>query len=119
MKRIHNTVANAISQLEYNPEDNSTNEQSFANLRIPTKDHRWKGFTALWCSYNEKNPGAHGQYCNLNHVVANRSNEEEIYPPTAQEVADAQRVDATIKHSVKRNHVFDKDFDIRLVDKLQ
>jgi hypothetical protein len=92
---------------------------SFANLRIPTKDHRWKGFTALWCSYNEKNPGAHGQYCNLNHVVANCSNEEEIYPPTAQEVADAQRVDATIKHSVKRNHVFDKDFDIRLVDKLR
>ncbi len=50
-------------------------------------------------------------------MFANRSDEEEIYPLTAQEVADAQRVDATIKkHCFKHNHVFDKDFDIRLVD---
>ncbi len=55
------------------------------------------------------------QDCNLNHVFANRSEEEEIYPLTAQGVADAQRVDATIKHCFKSNHVFDKDFDIRLV----
>ncbi len=75
------------------------------------------GFTALWRSYNEKNPGTHGQDCNLNYVFANRSREEESYPLTAQEVADAQRVDASIKHCFKSNHVFDKDFDIRLVDK--
>jgi hypothetical protein len=49
-------------------------------------------------------------------VFANCSEEEEIYPLTAQEVADAQRVDATIKHCFKSNHVFDKDFNIRLVD---
>jgi hypothetical protein len=59
----------------------------------------------------------HGQGCNLNYVFANRSEEEGIYPITAQEVTDAQRVDATIKHCFKSNHVFDKDFDIRLVDK--
>ncbi len=63
-----------------------------------------------------KNPGMHGQDCNLNYVFANHSEEEEIFPLTAQEVADAQRVDATIKHCFKSNHVFDKDFDIRLVD---
>ena len=116
IKGIHNTVTDAISRLEYNPEINPTNEQNFANLRLPTKDHCWKGFAALWHSYNEKNPGIHGQDCNLNHVFANRSEEEEIYPLTAQGVADAQRVDATIKHCFKSNHVFDKDFDIRLVD---
>ncbi len=49
-------------------------------------------------------------------MFANRSEEEEIYPLTAQEVADAQRINATIKHCFKRNHVFAKDFDIRLVD---
>jgi hypothetical protein len=49
-------------------------------------------------------------------VFANRSKEEEIYPLTAQEVVDAQRVDATIKQCFKSNHVFDKDFDIGLVD---
>jgi hypothetical protein len=116
IKGIHNTVADAISRLEYNPEVNPTNEQNFANLRITSKGHRWKGFAALWHSYNEKNPHMHGQNCNLNHVFANRSKEEEIYPLTAQEVADAQRIDATIKHCFKSNHVFDKDFDIRLVD---
>ena len=107
-----------ISRLEYNPEVNSTNEQSFANLGIPTKGHRWNGFAALWHSYNGKNQGAHGQDCNFNHVFANCTNEEEIYPLTAQEVPDAQRVDATIKHCFKRNHVFDKDLDIRLVGKI-
>ncbi len=117
IKGIHNTVADAISRLEYNPEINPTDEQNFANLRLPSKGHHWKSFAALWHSYNEKNPGTHGQDCNLNHVFANCSQEDEIYPLTAQEVTDAQRVDATIKHCLKSNHVFDKDFDIRLVDK--
>ena len=44
------------------------------------------------------------------------SDEDEIYPLTAQEVADAQKADATLKHCFKRNHVFDKGVDIRLVD---
>ncbi len=98
IKGIHNSVADAISRLEYNPEVDPTNERSFANLEVPTEGHRWKGFTALWCSYNEKNPGTHGQVCNLNHVFANRNDEDEIYPLTAQEFIDAQRVDATLKH---------------------
>jgi hypothetical protein len=116
IKGIHNTVVDAISRLKYNPEINPTDEQNFANLGLPSKGHPWKGFTALWRSNNKKNPGTHGQDCNLNYVFANHSEEEEIYPLTAQEVADAQRVAATIKHCFKSNHVFDKDFDIRLVD---
>ncbi len=44
IKGIHNTVTDAISRLEYNPK---VNEQTFANLNKPTKEHRWKGFTAL------------------------------------------------------------------------
>ena len=118
IKGIHNTAADDISRLEYNPEVKLTNEQSVANLWIPTKGHHWKGFASLWRSYNEKNPGTHGQNCNLNHVFANHSNEEEINPLTAQEVTDTHRVNATIKHCFKRNHVFDKDFNIRLVDKI-
>ncbi len=46
IKGIHNTVADAISQLEYNPKVNSTNEQSYDNLEVPTEGHHWKGFTA-------------------------------------------------------------------------
>ena len=41
-----------------------------------------------------------------------------IYPLTAQEVPGTQRVETTLKHCFKRNHVFDKDFDIRLVDEI-
>ena len=40
-----------------------------------------------------------------------------IYSLTAQEVADAQRVDATLKHCFKRNHVFDNGTNIRVADK--
>ena len=49
-------------------------------------------------------------------MFANHSHEDKIYPLTAQEVADAQRVDATLRHCVKRNHVFDKGINIRLVE---
>ncbi len=81
IKGIHNTVADAISWLEYNPE---VNEQNFANLSEPTKEHHWKCFTALWRSYNEKNTGSHGQACNLNHVFANHGNKDKIYPLTVR-----------------------------------
>ena len=111
IKGIHNTVADAISRLEYNPQVNLTNEQSFAFLADTPMDIQcWKGFSTLWHSYNEKNPGTHKHKCNLNHVFTNHSDKVEIYPITAQEVAEAQRDNATPK-------VFDKGVDIRLVNK--
>jgi len=119
VKGIHNnnTVADAISRLEHNPNINATNEQNFANFAKFTVDsQRWKRFSTLWCSYNESNPNKHQQETSLNSVFANRSDEDEIYPLTAQEVADAQKADATLKHCFKRNYLFDKGVDIRLVD---
>jgi hypothetical protein len=117
IKGIHNTVADASSRLEYNPTINATTEQNFANnVKFNLDSQRWKEFATLWRSYNENNPSKHQQECNLNNVLANHSDEEEIYPLTAQEVADAQKADATLKHCFKSNHVFDKGVDIRLVD---
>ena len=58
-------------------------------------------FATLWRSYNENNPSKHLQECNLNNVFANRSDEEEIYPLTTQEVADAQKADETLKYCFK------------------
>jgi hypothetical protein len=114
---IHNTVADAISRLEYNPNINATNEQNFANFAEFTVDsQRWKRFSTLWHSKNENNLSKHQQETNLNSVFANHSNEDEIYPLTAQEVTDVQKTDATLKHCFKRNYVFDKGVDIRLVD---
>ena len=36
IKGIHNTVADDISRLEYNPLLNSTNEYTNATVRVPT-----------------------------------------------------------------------------------
>ncbi len=48
IKGIHNTVADAISQLEYNPNINATNEQNFANFAKFTVDSQhWKRFSTL------------------------------------------------------------------------
>ena len=83
IKGIHNTVADAISQREYNPKTNATNEQNFANFAKFTEDSQSrKGFSTLWRSYNENNPSKHQHECNLNNAFANCSDEDKIYPLT-------------------------------------
>ena len=77
---------------------------------------KWKTFLKLWCSYNEHNPGNKTQECNLNEVFANRSKEEEIFPLTTPEIAEAQQANTKFKHCFKHNAVLDKGLDVRLVD---
>jgi hypothetical protein len=73
-------------------------------------------FSKLWHCYNENNPGNEMQECNLNQVFANRSKEEEIYPLTTPEVAEAQKANSKLKNCFKRNTVLDKGLDFRLVE---
>jgi hypothetical protein len=77
---------------------------------------KWKTFSNLWCCYNKNSPGNETQECNLNQVFANRSKEEEIYPLTTPEIAEAQKANIKLKHCFKCNAVLDKGLDIRLVD---
>jgi hypothetical protein len=77
---------------------------------------KWKTFSKLWCCYNENNPGNEAQECNPNKVFANCSKEEEIFPLTTSEIAEAQKVDSKLKHCFKRNAVLDKGLDVRLID---
>jgi hypothetical protein len=49
-------------------------------------------------------------------VFANRSKEEEIFPLTTPEIADAQKADVELKHCFRCNAVLDKGLEIRLVD---
>jgi hypothetical protein len=47
IKGMHNTVMDAVSQLEYNPELNSTNEYTHTMHGVSTKEassQRWKSF---------------------------------------------------------------------------
>jgi hypothetical protein len=119
MKEIHNSVADDISRLDYNPEVKPTSKFNHSTIGVPAKGEtaiKWKTFSKIWCSYNEHNSGNETQECNLNKVFANRSEEEEIFPLTTPEIAEAQRADSKFKHCFKLNAVLDKGLDVRYVD---
>jgi hypothetical protein len=49
-------------------------------------------------------------------VFANCSEEEEIFPLTTPEIAEAQKADVKLKHCFRHNAVLDKRLEVRLVD---
>jgi hypothetical protein len=49
-------------------------------------------------------------------VFANLSEDDEIYPLATNEIAEAQRADATYKHLFKRNAVIDQGLEIKLIE---
>ncbi len=58
IKGVHNTVADAISRLEYNPALNPTNEYTHANVRVPTGEpstdpSKWKAVAKHWRCCNK------------------------------------------------------------------
>ena len=90
IKGIHNTVADAISCLDF----------------IPTKEHKatWMTFTKCWCFYNfgskeDQSPTTHED--NMNFVFANRNEEDAIYPLTVKEIAQSQSSDKTLEKLTK------------------
>jgi len=44
----------------------------------------------------------------MNHVFANCSEEDEIFPLTVKEIAEAQKADPILKHLFKSNAVLSK-----------
>ncbi len=53
---IHNTVADAILRLEYDPKLNKTNDYTHAMLGVKPEElsvQWWKSFAHPWRSYNE------------------------------------------------------------------
>eukprot|EP00804_Cyclotella_cryptica_P007762 CCRYP_001368-RA/>CCRYP_001368-RA protein AED:0.24 eAED:0.47 QI:0/0/0/1/1/1/2/0/781 len=85
IKGIHNTVADAISCLDFGP----------------TKDvkENWTTFTKCWCYYtmqaeDDPSPVKHSDL--MNYVFANPSEEKAIYPLTVREIAAAQQTDKTL-----------------------
>ncbi len=110
IKGIHNTVAVAILQLEYDPKLNKINEYTHAMLGVEPEElsvQWWKSFAHHWCSYNESSTPTQAYCFHMNEVFANRSEEDEIYPLTTEEIAEAQRADASLKHLFKHNAVID------------
>ena len=90
IKGIHNTVADAISRLEYvSPDTPSTDA---------TMHQNWMTFSKCWCKYKltHNNSTTKHNY-SMNSVFANRSEEEEIFPLTVKEIAEAQGLDKLFK----------------------
>ena len=88
IKGIDNTVADAISRLQYTPALNPNRDEC----------QNWMTFTKRWCRLDT---GAHNYSAtqhmeSMNHVFANRSDDEEIFPITVKEIAEAQKKDKTI-----------------------
>jgi hypothetical protein len=54
----------------------------------------------------------------LNHTIANCNEEDEIYPLTVKEIAEAQQADAQLKHLIKHNAVLNKGPELQLVEKV-
>eukprot|EP00804_Cyclotella_cryptica_P004890 CCRYP_004949-RA/>CCRYP_004949-RA protein AED:0.36 eAED:0.67 QI:0/0/0/1/1/1/2/0/493 len=81
---IHNTVADAISRLDYGPvtDDRST----------------WMTFAQCWCYHNTTQPEASLATTqeSMNQVFANRNKEDSIYPLTTRESAEEQQQDDSL-----------------------
>ena len=116
IKGIHNTVADAISRLDYDPEVNRTSELNHAMHGMSTKElasQRWLMFSKLWSCYNEAQEDPDKtNIIQMNEVFANRSEEDEIYPLTVKEMIEAQKTDNKLKRFFRHNATLDKELEL-------
>ncbi len=52
----------------------------------------------------------------MNHVFANRSEEDENFPLTVKEIVEAQKADPILTHLYKSNAVLSKGLELQLVE---
>jgi hypothetical protein len=52
----------------------------------------------------------------MNELFVNCSDEDEIYPLSTEEIAEAQRADASLKHLFKCNAVIDQGLEIKFIE---
>jgi hypothetical protein len=102
-KGIHNTIADAVSQLEYDPSVNRIAE-SFHTTKVRNKkSHQrqcWMTVLKNWCKLDIDSDNL-DSYTNK-HKIPNKE-EDKIYPLTLTEIADAQRKDRELKVYFKKN----------------
>jgi hypothetical protein len=77
-----------------------------------------KSFAHHWRGYNETSTLTQAYCFHMNEVFANCSDEDEIYPLTTVEIAEAQWADASLKHLFKRNAVIDHGLEIKLIENM-
>jgi hypothetical protein len=103
IKGTHNTVADAVSRLAYDPKVNPTNERNSerSDDSLERETHfQWKAVAKSLVAYTESSDEQEAvdePELATSYVLANRSEGEEIFPLTVRELAEAQRADASLK----------------------
>jgi hypothetical protein len=122
IKGIHNTVADAVLRLEYDPSVNRTAE-SFHRTTVRNNSSQrqcWMTVSKKWCkpdidsdnldSYTDKHD-------DWNLVFAHHKEEEEVYHLTLTEIVDAQHKDRELKAYFKKNAIMpQKDIGIHFIE---
>jgi hypothetical protein len=69
---------------------------------------RWLMCSKIWSCYNkmQEDPNKTNMI-QMIQVFASRSEEDEIYPLTVEEIVEAQKADTKLKHLFKSNAVLD------------
>jgi hypothetical protein len=122
IKGIHNTVADAVSQLEYDPSVNQTAE-SFHTMKVRNDSSQrqcWMMVSKKRCKldiYSDNLGSYTNKHDDWNLVFAHHKEEEEVYPLTLTEIADAQRKDRELKACLRKNTTMpQKDIGLHLID---
>ncbi len=96
IKGIHNTVADAVLRLEYEPSVNRTAE-SFHTTKVRNKQSHqrqcWMTVSKNWCKLDidsDNLDSSTNKHDDWNLVFAHHEEEDKIYPLTLTEIADAQ-----------------------------
>ncbi len=118
IKGIHNTIADTISRLEYDPSVNRTAENyHMTKVKKRSSKHcqrqSWMTVSKHWCNLEIDT----NKHKDLNFAFANHREEDEIYPLTTIEIAEAQRKDQEFKAYYKENAIMPKkDICLQLVE---
>ena len=120
IKGIHNTVADAILQLDYDPKLNSTNKYNHVTHVMSANEEanqKWLMCSTFWPRYNETQGDLdEGKMIQLNQCFANCNAEDKIYPLTVKEIVEAQKADSTLKRLFKSNAVLDNGLELLLLE---
>jgi hypothetical protein len=110
IKGIHNTMADVFLQLEYDPSVNKTAE-SFHMTKVRNKSSQrqcWMTVLKNWCKLDIDSDNL-DTYTNKHDdwslVFAHHEEEEEVYPLTLTEIANAQCKDQELKTYFKKNAI--------------
>ena len=102
IKDIHNTEADTVLRLEYEPSVNQTAE-SFHMTKVRNNSCQrqcWMTISKNWCELDTDSDNLDSytdKHNNWNLVFAHHEEEDKIHPLTLTEIADAQRKDQKLK----------------------